>query len=127
MSAQRKQRPAPEDPILAVIAAHKAAYVAHGLAIERSEARGLNKRLSAEAERAVIQASKEADRIATDLLRITPTTSGGLYALIEYAVMHDSSGTEWPPEEEDSEGIPRSWCFRLLQNVLKAMRHGVAL
>jgi hypothetical protein len=126
MNTQRKQRPAPEDPILAVIAAHKAAYAAYGLAIDHSEAPGLDKRRRIEAERAVIRSSKEADRIAIDLLVTTPTTSEGIFALIEYAVTHDTSGTEWPHEWEDSEGLPRSWCYRLLQNVLKAMRKGVA-
>ena len=112
-----------EDPIFAVIEAHKAAEARYNAALDRQN--GIEERLApdrwkfdpeiAAAKRAV----KDADEIPAlwALVKTPPTTLAGVVAILTYAAEYAERGDVWPTASDGED----DWAARLHRMLAEAV------
>jgi hypothetical protein len=135
------------DPIFEAIEGHRAAYVAFSAELDRQCA--LEKELPKErrkssidawetkivetddprwidAEKAVRQASEAETDAAIKLVDVRPCTTAGILALLEYVLLCERRGDEWPNGLADDDDKGRSWYYFMIENVAAALAGGMA-
>ncbi len=124
------------DPILSVIATHKAHY--EDLERTLNEQGRLEEALDSKkhvykgdpswiaCDERVAELHELISMADCELISVEPTTVAGVLALFQYVVFHEGRGNEWneaySAETEDGQQGPyRSWHYHLLRNVLPVL------
>ena len=78
-------------------------------------------------EQAVLDVSEAETDAAMALVDVRPTTQAGMFALLEYVLLHEKRDRLcWPSDLEDDEGKQRPWHYFMLENLAVSLTLGVS-
>jgi len=109
------------DPIFTAIAAHQAAHLAHGNAIDAQDEAdtryGHDSDEAWEADEHCEEACHFAHDVAWQLARSVPTTLAGVVALLRFANQFEDEGNEWSSDTNGRSG----WHYQLCATMAAAI------